>query len=574
MKWARFFWRYVAYRKDLGVVLLGCAIVVGGAELTIPWLLQQAIDIALGESSGFRLDTVVLWMLGVVAVLYAAHAVMLRVEARMLYEASYDLRRRLYTHFHQQSLAFFHRHKTGELMHRVTSDASVFEDNAVELFSDLPYELLTVAGVLTMMALTDIRLMGLVVLFLVAASAVTGYLGRPLPTLRKSIQGIGSRLSGRLQETLAGVRTVQAFKNERHELNRLDEANRHILEVEVRGGKLEGLIIPLFELMELLGVVLVVWYGGHLIISKQITAGGLVGFMAYMEILAGPVSRAGNFYRHFQTCWAVGERLQDLLDDSETLPSSGGKRPSGDRWDISVEGVSFRYPGSAREVLHDVSFTAKQGDIVAVVGRNGAGKSTLMDLLMRFYDPTAGWILVGGLDLKEWNLEAWRQSVSVLTQEVFLFHATIAENIAYGRPEATREEIELAARDCSAEPLIRKLPNGFQTVVGERGAKLSGGERQLVALARLFLRNPRILILDEPTSHLDGEALRRVGLALKKLMVGRTTFLVAHRAETIQLAERILLLDRGRLVAEGTHEALLAEQPLYRTLLVEMEKSA
>jgi len=178
------------------------------------------------------------------------------------------------------------------------------------------------------------------------------------------------------------------------------------------------------------------------------------------------------------------------------------------------------------------------------------------------------------VDLRGWDLEAWRRSVGVMTQEVFLFHATIAENIAYGRPEASREEIELAAREAGVEPLVRSLPKGFETVVGERGAKLSGGERQRVALARLFLRNPQILILDEPTAQLDGEALLQVGLALKRLMVGRTTFLVAHRPETIQLADRILLLDQGRLVTEGTHETLLAEKPLYRKLPAEMGRRA
>jgi len=292
-----------------------------------------------------------------------------------------------------------------------------------------------------------------------------------------------------------------------------------------------------------------------------------------MEILAGPVSRAGHFYRYFQTCCAVGARLQDLLDDREALPAGGGRRGA-ERWDVAVDGVTFRYPGSGREALRDVSFSVKHGETVAVAGRNGAGKSTLMDLLLRFYDPTGGRIVAGGVDLREWDLEAWRRSVGVMTQEIFLFHATIAENIAYGRPEASREEIERAARESGAELFIPRLPKGFETVVGERGAKLSGGERQIVALARLFLRDPRILILDEPTSHLDGEALDRIGEALQGLMQGRTTFLVAHRPETIQLAPRILLLDQGHLVAEGTHEALLAESPLYRKLLAEMGRRA
>src|SRR5262249_11805981 len=273
------------------------------------------------------------------ALLYVAHAGLLQVEARVLFAGSYALRRRLYGHFHNQSLAFFHRHKTGELMHRVTNDAALFEDHAVELFSDLPFEALTVIGVLAVMAWTDVRLTGLIVLFLLAAAGITAYVGRPLPTLPKTLQHIGSRLAGRLQETLAGARTVQAFKREPHELQRLDEANRTILQGELRAAGLEALVVPVFELMELLGVVLVVWYGGHLTLSQEITAGALVAFMAYMEILAGPVSRVGSFYRHVQTCRAVGARLQELLTDHEGLPASSGRRPSEERWDIRLESV-------------------------------------------------------------------------------------------------------------------------------------------------------------------------------------------------------------------------------------------
>src|SRR5262249_24623652 len=230
--------------------------------------------------------------------------------------------------------------------------------------------------------------------------------------------------------------------------------------------------------------------GGHVLMDRRITPGGLVAFMAYMEILAGPVSRAGNYYHHVQTCRAVGGRLRRLLEERQPRPVSGSRRASGSQWDISVQDLSFRHPGATRDALRDVSFGVKPGETLALVGRNGAGKSTLLDLLMRLYDPTTGRVVIGGVDLVEWDLEAWRAAVGVLPQEAFLFHATVAENIAYGRPGASRTDVLRAAEATGVDRFLRPLTRGLDTVVGERGAKLSGGERQLIALARLFLRSP------------------------------------------------------------------------------------
>lgn len=575
MKWPRFFWRYISYRKGLVALLMVLGLVVTAAELCIPWLIMQAIDTVLGDGANLAeigastLNRLFLWMLGALVILYAAHAAMLRIEARVILSSSYNLRQRLYAHIHSQSLAWFHRNRTGRLIHRVDDDTDQFEETAYVLFSGLPFDLLVVTGVFAIMALTDLRLMGMVFVFLLVTSLLTVFVGRPLVGIRKSILKLGDRLSGRLHESVVGIRTVHGFKNERYELECLEKDNRKVLKAELQEGKVEALLTPLFDLMETLGVVLVVWYGGHLILGTVITPGALVAFIVYMELLAGPVGRGGTYYQSFQASRALAQRLQELLDDREVLPAAGTTRPDEDRWLIAFELVSFHYPQSKRKVLHELTFTVEPGTTVAIVGRNGAGKSTLLDLLLRFYDPTGGRIAAGGVDLRQWDLDDWRKQVGVMTQDVFLFHSTIAKNVAYGRLNATREQIERAVEASGARPVVERLPDGLDTVVGERGTRLSGGERQLIALARLFLRDPRVIILDEPTARLDGEALGRVSVGLKRLMAGRTCFIAAHRAETLRLADGVILLDGGRLVADGTHESVAAEHDLYKLLLAE-----
>ena len=576
MKTARLFFWAITARRTLVLLLLCCAVGVAACELAIPWLVQEAIDTALGDQEPSRLNHIGGIMIAVICALYLVHCVLLRLENRILYGGLFRLRQRLYTALLSQPLTFFSRVRTGEIVHRVVNDTQVFEDNAAEVFSDIPFELMTIAGVMTLMVVTELRLAGVVVAFLIVASAVSVYIGRPLPTLRKTLQSVGASFSARLQEALSGIRTVKAFGREGYEINRLDEANQQFLDLDLRSARLTAFLDPVFDLMELLGVVLVVWYGAHLIVAKEISPGALVAFLAYMEILAGPVSRIDKYYGHFQRCRGVCERLASFLFQLESIlkpsqPALSVRIPP-EPWSIYYDVVSFSYSGANRYAVHRICLTIEPGEVVAIVGRNGAGKSTLIDLLVRFYDPTSGRIMIGGVDLREWSLDVWREAVGLMTQEVFLFHATIAENIAYAKPAATEAEIIASALEAGLGDLLSRLPHGLQTVVGDRGNRLSGGERQRIALARLFLKNPKVLIFDEPTAHLDGEALGDWVTSMTQLSKGRTTVLITHQPEIARLAHCVVLLDNGGIVAEGTHEALLASVPLYASLFASWER--
>ncbi|MBI3778815.1 MAG: ABC transporter ATP-binding protein [Gammaproteobacteria bacterium] len=562
-------WTLSAHRV-LVAVLLALAVGVAVCEISIPWLLQQAVDVALGERENLSLDMIGGAMLAVIVVLYVLHAVLLRVETRVWYDGIFRLRQRLYATLIHQPLAFFSRKKLGELQHRVMNDTEVFEDHGVHLFSDLPFDLLTVTGVLTIMFLTNVKLAAIAVGFLVIAWIISIYVGRPLPTLQKSMQNIGALLNSRLHESLAGIRAVKSFGREQYEVARMDEASREIVDLEVKGGKVESYLVPIFDLMELLGVVVVVWYAAHLIMLKQITPGTLVAFLAYMEILAGPVSHAEKYYRHFQKFRAVSERIGHFLQELDPLPSVINALPvPTDLFPLVFDDTGFTYPGNDKPTLQRLSFTVNPGEIIAVVGKNGAGKSTLMDLLLGFQKPSCGRILVGAKDLRQWDGAAWRRAVGFMSQEVFLIHGTVAENIAYGRPQAGLAEIETAARQAGLESLINRLAQGLQTIVGDRGSRLSGGERQRIALARLFLNDPRLLIFDEPTAHLDAGASREVVDIIARLAGGRTVFLISHRPDVLKLANRIILLDGGSIIADGAPDFLEKNEPLYRVLALE-----
>jgi len=569
------------FRNSLHLVvpLLSAAAIVTVCELSVPWLLEQVIDEAISKTVDHnRINQFGMIMAGVIVVLYFVHHLYIRYEIRLMCDTTYQIYRQLYNHLMRQPISYFKRRQTGELIHRITNDTTEFEDNTKHLLADLPYELMVVFGVLAMMLFLDWVLAIIVFCFLVITSIISSRIGRPLPILERKVQMLGARFSNRLQDIIQGMSTIKAFGNESTELQRLDVANENRANVQRNSGRVESYLLPIFDLMEILGVVLVVWYGAHLISKGELSAGGLVAFIAYMEILADPVSRAGKYYRHWLESYAMAQRIVEFLADTDyQAPDPKVELSSlehGQIKHIVFDRVNFSYPNTHREILHNLSFSASKNEIVAIVGRNGAGKSTALELVQRFYTPDTGRILAGNLDLRLWEESIWRHRLGTMSQDVFLFNTTILENIKYGKPDASNEEIALACKKSGLDSALSRFPKGLTSVVGEKGGKLSGGERQRIALTRLFLMNPEVIIYDEPTAAMDGEAAKDVARTMLKLAKGRISLIIAHQAEMVAIADRVILLDEGRLIAEGTHPQLMKTQPLYRSLFEAIEHKA
>ncbi|MCP4315478.1 MAG: ABC transporter ATP-binding protein [Hyphomicrobiales bacterium] len=546
--------------------MLTVSAVVTAAELYIPWIVMNAIDAVVEHRSMEQLNTWAIQGVVLVAGFYVLHAVMIRIDAQLILRCSYNLRRRLYAHIIGQGLPFFERYQTGELIHRAVTDTDAFDEDIEDLFSELPFDFLTLVGVTVFMAILDIKMALFVVVFMAINAGFAWYLGRPLLNLEKSIQSTGARLTARFQESISGIRTVQSFANEDVELARLDVDNREILKKELKEGKIESVMEPMADSMTMLGLVLVVWYGGAQIIDGNLTIGALVAFIAYMEILAEPLEELEGYYRDYLGCRAMAERIQDLFDEDEAVPDDGEQVVGEGSIEIAFKDVGFSYEARRKGLVEGISFAAKPGEVLAIVGRNGAGKSTLLNLLQRFYDPDEGQITASGTDLRQFDLTAWRKSVGVMSQDTFLFHGSILDNIAYGNPEANLETVTDAARTSGLAELAEKFPNGLETIVGERGSRVSGGERQRISLARLFLNDPKIVLLDEPTAHLDGEALRGTLESIRELTKTRTTIVVSHHLELVEQADKVIFLENGVMSAMGAHAELLSENRAYRAL--------
>lgn len=560
--------RYAGNHKWKFYVGLIFLLLTGATALAFPKLMGMLVDCVKNRDT-VQANNIALGLVGILFLQSFFSFFRLSLFINFTENTLANIRVALYSNLIKLPMLFFSQKRVGELNSRISSDITQIQDTLTSTIAEFLRQFILIIGGVILLASESIKLtlLMLSVVPLVAIAAVV--FGRFIRKYSKKVQDQVAESQVIVEETMQGISIVKAFANEWYEIARYNGKITEVVKIAIKGGKYRGYFASFIIFCLFGSIVAVVWFGVKLSISGEMSVGNLITFVLYSIFVGASFGGIAELYAQIQRAIGATERVFELLDETpEKINSAQNQKIEKIKGTVTFKNVAFSYPSRKEiKVLSDVSFTASFGQKIAIVGPSGVGKSTIASLLLRFYDIEGGEILVDGKNIYDYELENLRGNMSIVPQDVILFGGTIRENIAYGKPDATHEEILIAAKQANAYNFIESFPEKFETVVGERGIKLSGGQRQRIAIARALLKNPSILILDEATSSLDSESEKLVQEALEILMQGRTSIIIAHRLSTIRSADQILVLDKGTIIEQGTHKELLAiEDGLYKNL--------